>query len=190
MIEKEIILASKSPRRKEFFKLFNFPFSIKTFDVEEKFPKHLKGFEIPRYIARLKAEPFRKIIKKNQIVITADTIVWHNDNFLGKPSTADDAREMLSTLSDSTHKVITAVGFLTQSDFHCIDVTTEVTFQKLSLSVIEDYILNENPYDKAGSYAIQESIGLMNVSRINGSYTNIVGLPVYEVLNEIEKIKN
>ena len=94
---------------------------------------------------------------------------------------------MLNSLSGKTHKVITAVGFLTIDCYKCIDVTTKVTFKKLSKSIIENYINNQNPYDKAGGYAIQESIGLLGITKINGSYTNVVGLPVAEVLDEIEK---
>jgi len=187
-LKKEIILASNSPRRKAFFELFNFPFSVKTIDIKEDYPIHLKGVSIARHIAGLKANPFKKTISKNQIVITADTIVWHENKCLGKPCSEDDARKMLYSLSNKTHKVITAVGFLTYENYSCIDVTTEVTFEELNESIIENYISQENPFDKAGSYAIQESIGLMGISKINGSYTNVVGLPVTEVLNEIERL--
>jgi|TARA_B110000438_G_scaffold291340_1_gene328147 septum formation protein len=186
--KKEIILASNSPRRKDFFNLFKFPFKIKTFDVEETYPSNLKEADIARYIAGLKSNPFKKIINKNQIVISADTIVWHENKCLGKPKSLDDAKQMLKSLSGKTHKVITAVGFLTFNNYYCIDVTTEVTFEKLNNSIIDDYLLNASPLDKAGSYAIQESIGLLGISKINGSYTNVVGLPVTEVLNEIKKL--
>lgn len=185
--KKEIILASNSPRRKDFFELFNIPFTIKTFEIKENFPTKLKGALIARYIATKKAAPFKSIIKKNQIVITADTIVWHQNKYLGKPKSRIEAWEMLSSLSGKTHKVITAVGFLTYNNFKCIDVTTEVTFKKLSKSLIEDYINKQNPYDKAGAYGIQESIGILGISNINGSYTNVVGFPVSEVIDEIEK---
>ena len=184
----EIILASNSPRRKSFFNLFNFPFKIKTFDVEEVYPPNLRERDIARYIAGLKANPFKKIIKKNQIVISADTIVWHENMCLGKPKSLSHARKMLKSLSGKTHKVITAVGFLTFDNYYCIDVTTDVTFEILNNSLIDNYLLKEKPLDKAGSYAIQESIGLLGISKINGSYTNVVGLPVTEVLNEINKL--
>lgn len=193
MIEKfknEIILASNSPRRKDFFNLFNFPYKIKTFDVEETYPSNLKEADIARHIAGLKANPFKNIIKKNQIVITADTIVWHEDKCIGKPKSLNDARIMLKSLSGKTHKVITAVGFLTFDNYYCIDVSTEVTFEKLDNTLINSYLLKEKPLDKAGSYAIQESIGLLGISNIKGSYTNVVGLPVTEVLNEITKLTN
>ena len=184
----EIILASNSPRRKSFFNLFNFPFKIKTFDVEEVYPPNLRERDIARYIAGLKANPFKKIIKKNQIVISADTIVWHENMCLGKPKSLSHARKMLKSLSGKTHKVITAVGFLTFDNYYCIDVTTDVTFEILNNSLIDNYLSKEKPLDKAGSYAIQESIGLLGISKINGSYTNVVGLPVTEVLNEINKL--
>ena len=185
--KKEIILASNSPRRKKFFELFDIPFKIKTYDIEETYPNKLKGALIARYIASKKANPFKDIIKKNQMVITADTIVWHQNKYLGKPKSKTEAKKMLNSLSGKTHKVITAVGFLTIDSFKCIDVTTKVTFKKLSKSIIENYLNNQNPYDKAGGYAIQESIGLLGITKINGSYTNVVGLPVAEVLDEIEK---
>ena len=184
----EIILASNSPRRKSFFNLFNFPFKIKTFDVEEVYPPNLRERDIARYIAGLKANPFKKIIKKNQIVISADTIVWHENMCLGKPKSLSHARKMLKSLSGKTHKVITAVGFLTFDNYYCIDVTTDVTFEILNNSLIDNYLSKEKPLDKAGSYAIQESIGLLGISKINGSYTNVVGLPVTEVLSEINKL--
>ena len=161
-IDKEIILASNSPRRKAFFEHFDFPFTIKTFDVEEKYPKKLKGVSIARYIAGLKSKPFKKIIEENQIIISA--------------------------LSGKTHKVITAVGFLTYENYYCIDVTTEVTFNELNEKLIDNYIIKHNPYDKAGSYAIQESIGILGISKIKGSYTNVVGLPAPEVLTEIQRL--
>jgi len=183
----EIILASNSPRRRDFFNLFEFPFKIKTFDIEESYPSNLKEADIARHIAGLKSNPFKKIINKNQIVISADTIVWHENKCLGKPKSLNEARQMLKSLSGKTHKVITAVGFLTFNNYYCIDVTTKVTFEKLNKYTIDDYILNENPLDKAGSYAIQESIGFLGISKIEGSYTNVVGLPVTEVLNEINK---
>ena len=184
----EIILASNSPRRRDFFNLFEFPFKIKTFDVEESYPSNLKEAGIARHIAGLKSNPFKKIINKNQIVISADTIVWHENKCLGKPKSLNEARQMLKSLSGKTHKVITAVGFLTFNNYYCIDVSTKVTFEKLNKSIINNYLLNGNPLDKAGSYAIQESIGLLGISKIEGSYTNVVGLPVTEVLNEIKKL--
>ena len=183
----EIILASNSPRRRDFFNLFEFPFKIKTFDVEESYPSNLKEAEIARHIAGLKSNPFKKIINKNQIVISADTIVWHKNKCLGKPKSLNEAKQMLKSLAGKTHKVITAVGFLTFNNYYCIDVTTKVTFEKLNKYIIDDYLLNGNPLDKAGSYAIQESIGFLGISKIEGSYTNVVGLPVTEVLNEINK---
>ena len=184
----EIILASNSPRRRDFFNLFEFPFKIKTFDVEESYPSNLKEADIARHIAGLKSNPFKEIINKNQIVISADTIVWHENKCLGKPKSLNEARQMLKSLSGKTHKVITAVGFLTFNNYYCIDVSTKVTFEKLNKFIINNYLLNGNPLDKAGSYAIQESIGLLGISKIEGSYTNVVGLPVTEVLNEIKKL--
>ena len=187
---KEIILASNSPRRKFFFELIDLPFTIKSFETKETYPKDLKGASIARYIATKKASPFKKIIKKNQIVITADTIVWHQNKCLGKPKSKNQAKEMLKSLSGKTHEVITAVGFLTYDNFKCIDVTTKVTFKEISESLIEDYIKEQNPFDKAGGYAIQESIGILGITKIVGSYSNVVGFPVSEVVDEIEKLSS
>ena len=184
----EIILASGSPRRKDFMNQIGFPFTIKTFDVEESFPKNLKGKEIADYIVAKKSAPFKEIIHPKQIVITADTIVWLENEYLGKPKDETDAKNMLQKLSGKSHEVITAVGFLFDGQFDIINEVTEVHFNPLSKIEIDQYVSQYNPLDKAGAYGIQDWIGEIGISKINGSYTNVVGLPLAQVYQKIKSI--
>ena len=184
----EIILASGSPRRKDFMNQIGFPFTIKTFDVEESFPKNLKGKEIADYIVAKKSAPFKEIIHPKQIVITADTIVWCENEYLGKPKDETDAKNMLQKLSGKSHEVITAVGFLFDGQFDIINEVTEVHFNPLSKIEIDQYVSQYNPLDKAGAYGIQDWIGEIGISKINGSYTNVVGLPLAQVYQKIKSI--
>ena len=181
----EIILASISPRRKTFLESLNIPFSIKTFSVDETFPPQLQGEEITQHIVQKKNAPFTELIQDRQIVITADTIVWCENRYLGKPKNIEAAREMLSFLSGKSHKVITSVGFLTSQNFEIITVTTKVYFKKLTDQEINYYIEEYSPLDKAGAYGIQEWIGAIGITKIEGSYTNVVGLPLAQVKEKI-----
>lgn len=181
----EIILASISPRRKTFLESLNIPFSIKTFSVDETFPPQLQGEEITQHIVKKKNTPFTKLIQDRQIVITADTIVWCENRYLGKPKNIEAAREMLSFLSGKSHKVITSVGFLTSQNFEIITETTKVYFKKLTDQEINYYIEEYSPLDKAGAYGIQEWIGAIGITKIEGSYTNVVGLPLAQVKEKI-----
>lgn len=181
----EIILASISPRRKTFLESLNIPFSIKTFSVDETFPPQLQGEEITQHIVQKKNAPFTELIQDRQIVITADTIVWCENRYLGKPKNIEAAREMLSFLSGKSHKVITSVGFLTSQNFEIITETTKVYFKKLTDQEINYYIEEYSPLDKAGAYGIQEWIGAIGITKIEGSYTNVVGLPLAQVKEKI-----
>jgi septum formation protein len=181
----EIILASISPRRKTFLESLNIPFSIKTFSVDETFPQQLQGEEITQHIVQKKNAPFTELIQDRQIVITADTIVWCENRYLGKPKNIEAAREMLSFLSGKSHKVITSVGFLTSQNFEIITETTKVYFKKLTDQEIDYYIEEYSPLDKAGAYGIQEWIGAIGITKIEGSYTNVVGLPLAQVKEKI-----
>lgn len=181
----EIILASSSPRRKAFLESLNIPFSIKTFSVDETFPPQLQGEEIAQHIVRQKNAPFKEIIQDHQIVITADTIVWCENRYLGKPQNKKAAKEMLSFLSGKSHEVITSVGFLTSRNFEVITETTKVYFKDLTDQEIDHYIEESSPLDKAGAYGIQEWIGAIGITQINGSYTNVVGLPLAQVKEKI-----
>ena len=186
----EIILASGSPRRKAFFEEMQLDFRTEVIPVNENFPLGLNGIEIARYIAHKKSEAFLKKIKKNQLIITADTIVWHQNESLGKPTNNNEAKKMLNRLSNNQHEVITAVGFLTKENFEMIHEISIVTFGKLTEVEIDNYIKTRSPLDKAGGYGIQDSFGIRNIVSINGSYTNIIGLPVSQVLKKIKEIVN
>lgn len=182
----DIILASGSPRRKAFLESLKIPFSIKTFSVDETFPTQLQGKEIAQYIVQQKNAPFTEIIQDRQIVITADTIVWCENRYLGKPENKKVAKEMLSFLSGKSHEVITSVGFLTSRNFEMITETTKVFFKDLTDQEIDYYIEESSPLDKAGAYGIQEWIGAIGITQIEGSYTNVVGLPLAQVKEKIE----
>ena len=184
----EIILASGSPRRKAFFEQMGYPFIQKVISIEESFPKSLSGVDITEYLVKLKAKPFKQIIKKDQLVITADTIVWHRNQCLGKPQNENEAEKMLVQLSDSVHKVISTVGFLQKNNWETISCISEVCFGKLSLKSISKYVASGLPMDKAGGYGIQDPFGILYVNSIKGSYTNIIGLPVAQVLKKLQEI--
>jgi septum formation protein len=174
---KNIILASGSPRRQQFFKDLDIPFSIQLKEIEEVYPNHLKAEEITNYLAELKAKAFEDSLEENDILVTSDTLVWLNEIALGKPKDARDAFAMLQKLSNQTHEVITSVCLKSMAKtevFHC---TMKVTFNSLSEKAIYYYLENYEPFDKAGSYGIQDWIGLIGISNIEGSYTNVVGLP-------------
>ena len=188
LIKNQIILASSSPRRKFFFEKMQLNFIVKVIPVKEKYPPGLNGIESARHIAHKKSEAFFEKIKKNQLVITADTIVWHKNKPLGKPSNSIEAKIMLKKLSNSSHEVITAVCFLTKEKIEIIHEVSTVTFGQVSENEINDYIETGSPFDKAGSYGIQDPFGIRNIVSINGSYTNIIGLPVAQVLKKIKEI--
>ncbi|MCD0474094.1 Maf-like protein [Flavobacterium sp. EDS] len=184
-----LILASGSPRRQQFFKDLDLDFEIRLKDVEEIYPLELKGAEITDYLAELKANAFEGQLNPNEILITSDTIVWYNDKALGKPKDEEDAFNILKSLSNTTHDVITSVCFKTNDKSVIINDTTKVTFTVLSDEAILYYLKNYKPYDKAGAYGIQEWIGFVGVAKVEGSYTNVMGLPthkVYEYLSTLD----
>lgn len=181
---KRIILASGSPRRQQFFRELDIDFTIQIKEVEEIYPNNLQASEITIFLAELKANAF-DLLEENEILITSDTIVWHENKALGKPKDAQDAFEMLQSLSGKTHEVITSVCFKTINSLETITETTKVTFNSLSDEAIQYYIETYKPFDKAGSYGIQEWIGLVGISKIEGSYTNVVGLPVDKVYQKL-----
>jgi len=183
-----IILASASPRRHAFLKTMNLDFNIQLQPIEEIYPSHLKSEEITDYLAKLKAEPFLKNLKNKDIVITSDTIVWLDDKAIGKPKDKDDAFIMVKKLSNKTHEVITSICFTLKSKQCIVNTITKVTFKALTDDEIRYYIDNYKPLDKAGAYGIQEWIGAIAITRIEGSYNNVVGLPthlLYKTLNDI-----
>lgn len=184
----KIILASGSPRRQQFFKDLGLDFEVRLKDIDEVYPQELQGKEIALYLSELKASPFESNLEKNEIVVSSDTVVWHKGNSLAKAADAEEACQMLKTLSGDWHEVITAVTFTTSKNQRSVDYTTRVKFKVLSDAEIQYYVNTFKPFDKAGAYGIQEWIGLIGIEEIQGSYTNVVGLPtqlVYETLMDI-----
>lgn len=177
----KIILASGSPRRQQFFRDLDMDFEIRLKDIEEIYPDNLQGVEITNYLAQLKASAFEGELNENEILVTSDTIVWQNTKALGKPKDYQDAFAILKSLSNATHEVITSVCFKTIHKTDTIFEVTKVTFTALSDEEIRYYLDNYKPFDKAGAYGIQEWIGLVGITRIDGSYTNVVGLPTEKV---------
>lgn len=177
----KIILASGSPRRQQFFKDLDLDFEVRLKDIEEIYPENLQGVEITNFLAELKANAFDNEIKINELLITSDTIVWLDNKALGKPKDYDDAFDILKLLSNKTHEVITSVCFKTTDKTETIFEVTKVTFNELSDDAVQYYLDNYKPFDKAGAYGIQEWIGLIGITRIDGSYTNVVGLPTEKV---------
>ena len=176
-----IILASASPRRQAFFKDLGLAFEIRLKPIEETFPEHLEHHEISDYLAELKAAPFENELEEKDILVTSDTIVWHEGKALGKPLDEQDAYNMIRSLSGQTHDVITSVCLKSKYKKTIVNCTTKVTFKDLTDEEIWFYITNYKPMDKAGAYGIQEWIGYIGVTHIEGSFFNVVGMPVHLV---------
>ena len=172
-----IILASGSPRRQQFFKEMDLHYTIRLKEIEEIYPEHLQAEEITNFLAELKASAFENELEENDVLVTSDTIVWLNGKALGKPKDYDDAFKMLQQLANQTHEVITSVCLKSIDKTDVFHSVTKVTFANLSDEAIRYYLDNYQPFDKAGSYGIQDWIGLIGISKIEGSYTNVVGLP-------------
>ena len=185
-----IILGSGSSRRKELLGMTGINFSVMSIPVDESFPDSLQGKEISEYIVKNKSDAFKKLIKENEIIITADTLVWFENKCLGKPKDKKEAKYMLKLFAGKSHDVITSVGFLTISNFKILTESTTVIYKSLTDSEIDYYVENVNPIDKAGSYGIQDWIGMIGVEYVNGSYTSVLGLPVPQTTDQIIKIIN
>lgn len=178
-----VILASNSPRRRELLGKAGVQFMVKTLEnIDETYPETLRGAEVAQYIASKKAQAYTKVLADNDLVITADTIVCVDDEILGKPKDADDARRMLRLLSGRNHKVVTGVVVASKEKKVEFSVTTLVTFAQLTDEVIDYYIENYKPFDKAGAYGIQEWIGYVGVESVEGSFFNVIGLPVQRLV--------
>lgn len=184
-----IILASGSPRRQQFLRDLDLDFEIRLKEVEEIYPPNLIEEDITNYLAVLKSDAFEGELSDKDILITSDTIVWHENKALGKPRDYDDAFQMLQSLSNKTHLVITSVCFKTKYKTEVISETTKVTMHPLNDIEIEYYLKKYQPYDKAGSYGIQEWIGYIGVAKIEGSYPNVMGLPVDQVYQYLTQLK-
>jgi septum formation protein len=184
--EFKILLASQSPRRQQLLKDLGIDFEIKVIDgIEEGYPENLKSHEIALYLAEHKARHYTDYIDDKTILITADTIVWLNNEVLEKPVDFNDAVNILKKLSGNKHSVITGICLMTKSKSKSFYVETEVSFKNLSEEEIKYYIENYKPYDKAGAYGIQEWIGYVGIEKISGSYYNVVGLPVQKLYTEL-----
>lgn len=182
-----LILASSSPRRQQLLRDLGLHFTIKLIDVEEVYPKYLHGNEISGYLAELKANAFEDELNDEDILITADTIVRFSGKILGKPKNETDAKNMLKKLSGNQHEVITSLCIKTSKTTKIINDTTIVYFEKLSDEEIDYYINNFKPFDKAGSYGIQEWIGYIGVKKIEGNYSTVMGFPVHKFYKEMMK---
>lgn len=176
-----LILASGSPRRQQFFKDLGLDFEIRLKPIKEEYPNRLVHFEISDYLSQLKALPFTEQLNEKDILITSDTIVWHNDIALGKPKNEADAFNMIKSMSNATHDVITSVCFTTKTLQKTVNAVTKVTFKDFTDDEINYYIKTCKPFDKAGAYGIQEWIGQIGVTKIEGSYFNVMGLPTHLV---------
>ncbi|MBO5720988.1 MAG: septum formation protein Maf [Bacteroidales bacterium] len=184
----DIILASNSPRRRELLKGLGLNFKAETLvDIDETYPDNLKGGEIPAYISKQKSNSYKEFLNDNTLLITADTIVWLDDKQFGKPIDAEDAKRMLKQLSGNTHMVYTGVTILTKEKEKTFVSASEVKFANLSNDEIDFYVNNFSPMDKAGAYGIQEWIGYIGVEAINGSYFNVMGLPIQRLYSELKE---
>lgn len=183
---RKIILASKSPRRKELLNLLDLKFSVEVKEVNEIFSDKLKTDDVAEYLAKLKADAFSEL-NEDELIITADTVVVLDDEILGKPENKEEAQGMLKSLSGRSHEVITGVCLKTSKKLVSFSSSTKVYFKKLTTPEIEYYIENYQPYDKAGSYGIQEWIGAIGIHKIEGSYYNVVGLPIDQLNKELEQ---
>jgi septum formation protein len=184
---KNLILASASPRRKFFLEELGLDFEVRLKPIEENFPAELRGHKISDYLAVAKAQPFLNELRSKDILITADTIVWCNNVALNKPESEKHAKEMLNKLSGVEHEVISSVAITTTRAQEIVNETTRVKFKELQPEEIDYYIENYRPFDKAGSYGIQEWIGYIGIEWIHGSYFNVMGFPVQKFYESIRK---
>lgn len=185
----KVILASGSPRRRELMAGLGVNYEVRMLpDVDESYPDTLQGEEIPLYIAKEKADAYIPIMQPDELIITADTIVWLDGKVLGKPRDREDALQMLRTMSGRTHEVFTGVCITTTDWQRSFTAQTEVRFATLSEDEIIYYVDNFKPMDKAGAYGVQEWIGFIGVENISGSYYNIMGLPVQRLYRELLRV--
>lgn len=183
----KIVLASNSPRRKELLSGLGLEFSVRTIDgIDESWPEGLTGQDIPSYISSRKADAYTAYMMEDELIITADTIVYLNNIVYGKPKDAEEAKRMLRDLSGKWHQVITGVTILTVGRRKSFAVTTDVKFAEMSEDEISYYVSKYSPMDKAGAYGIQEWIGFIGVEQIKGAYFNVVGLPIQRLYRELK----
>lgn len=184
----KILLASQSPRRQHLLKDCGFDVSIIKIDVEETFPPSLKAQDIPLFLSQKKAEAYVLPLAENEVLVTADTIVWLKNRVLNKPENMQEAKQMLLQLSGNQHTVYTAVTLKTRTSTHSFFDESQVQFNPLSEEIIDYYLAKYQPLDKAGAYGVQEFIGYVGIHRIEGCYYNIMGFPLAKFFKEIEKL--
>ena len=185
----KLILASASPRRHQLMKDAGFTFEVRLKDVEEKYPKEIDMKKVPEYLSKVKAEAFREELKANEVLITADTVVCIHNRILGKPADRKEAILMLQELSGNRHQVVTGVSVTTCMEQLSFSSLTDVFFKQLSSEEIEFYVDTYKPFDKAGAYGIQEWIGYIGIERIEGSFYNVMGLPIQKLYETLRKIQ-
>ena len=185
---KKIILASKSPRRQELIKGLELPYEVRTYEVDESFPAELRAEAIALYLAEKKAKAYPLSIAADELLVTADTIVWVNDHVLNKPESPQDAFAMLKEICGTTHVVYTGVCLRTANQLVSFYDSSEVVIKQLTDEEILHYINNYKPFDKAGSYGIQDWFGYVAVEKVNGSFYNVMGLPVGKLYDELKKL--
>ncbi|MFY7898747.1 MAG: Maf family nucleotide pyrophosphatase [Chitinophagaceae bacterium] len=188
----KIVLASQSPRRKQLLELAEIPFEVIVSATDETYPEHLTLNEIPIYIAAEKANAvYKKIVEENKeaIIIAADTVVVLDEKIIGKPVDRNDAIEILQSLSGKTHRVITGVVIKQNEQIISFSDTTFVTFNSININDISHYVDTYQPFDKAGAYAIQEWIGVIGISKIEGDFYNVMGLPISRVVSKLQSLK-
>jgi len=183
----DIILGSGSPRRQSLMEQMKVNHRVELRTIDEKFDSNLQAEQITDHLARQKGKVFQNDLKTNQLVITADTIVWFEEKALGKPKSQEEAKRMLLLLSGKTHRVISTVCFSSTNQQHTINCFTDVKFADLNEDLVNQYVATGSPMDKAGSYGIQDAFGLYAVSEINGSYTNVMGLPCMQTFQALHE---
>ena len=183
----QVLLASASPRRKELLGQLGVGFEIATpIEIDESYSATMPAVEVAPFLSKLKAEAYRALIDSNQLIITADTVVINDGEVLGKPISNDDAKNMLSSLSGHIHEVVTGVTITSAEKQVTFSVCTQVEFAQLTTEEIREYVEVFAPMDKAGAYGIQEWIGCIGVKRINGSFYNVMGLPLHRLYSELK----
>ena len=185
----KLILASASPRRQQLMKDAGFTFEVRLKNVEEKYPQELHWENVPEYLSKVKASAFREELKADEVLITADTVVCIHDRILGKPADRKEAISMLQELSGNRHLVVTGVSVTTRTEQLSFSSRTDVFFKRLSNEEIEFYVDTYKPFDKAGAYGIQEWIGYIGIERIEGSFYNVMGLPIQKLYETLQKLQ-
>jgi septum formation protein len=188
-LKSKILLASKSPRRRQLLTDAGIEYQIVDIHCDEDFPRELQREEIATFLSELKSKHYEQSVNSGEILLTADTIVWCAGEVLNKPADHEEAVQVLSKISGTNHEVITGVSLRSADRTHTFSETTEVHFRKLSREEIDHYIEHEHPFDKAGAYGIQDWIGKVGIDRINGCYYNVVGLPLARLISELHKFE-